>query len=256
MCVMTIEGWKIVADVIGHVVWPLLVAIVLIRFHKPLYKFLSEADEAAWGGASVKRGNKESKQLRSMVEDTVGEVVEGNSPVVDESDDSKGSDQHDSLNLQAETDLRVDDIQTGVDTGGTARLAADRAATLRYYGRVAENRLVNSKYNTSTSSARLGAELVGNSYADLKQAVRMVAFVAQGVGGTRGRLPALLGTLDGLILPRELDADIRKARAFAEDVTAGSLRVDGQGASDYIDSVRVLVNQLIAWGVSSIERND
>ncbi|MEV7633614.1 hypothetical protein AB0N64_14540 [Microbacterium sp. NPDC089318] len=222
---MTIDGWRVVADVVGHVAWPALVGTIVFLFRKQIGWFISEIEEAGWGGASVKRGNQKSKALKRETTSEAEEIGEG-----------------DGVDAPELSTPGPQSLETAPEELTAARL-------IPYYGRIAIDRLRASKYNTDTTSARLGAEIVGNTYADLKQAVRFVAFVLHGSGGRRGPIPGLHKNLELLQLPDDLDADIREARQFAVDVTDRKLKVDGQGASDYIDSVRVLLTRLVNWAV-------
>ncbi|WP_372469214.1 hypothetical protein ACCO44_08160 [Microbacterium maritypicum] len=229
MCVMTIEGWNVVSDVVGHIVWPLLVATLIFAFRKPIYAFISDAEEAGWGSATVKRGNQRSRNLKQETAPHRDDAVEERDPV---------STQHGVAASSGDPDPLVED----------ATPTPDR--TIRFYGRIVIDRLRRSKYNTDTTSARLGAEIVGTTYADLKQAVRLIAFLVGSTSGQRGPLAGVEPTLDALSLPDDLAADIREARKLAIDVTERTAKVDGQGAADYIDSVRALIERLVEWGVS------
>lgn len=233
MCVMTIEGWQIVSDIVGHLIWPLLVAALVIAFYKPIHAFLTDAEEAGWGSAKVKRGNQRSHNLKK-------ETAPSGS-------DDEGEETTSSARTSAEP---LAGMQELLDLS-----PASPADTIRYYGRIVLDRLRRSKYNTDTTSARLGGEIVGTTYADLKQAVRMIAYLVGATSGKRGPLAGLEPTLDGLALPDDLAADIREARQLAMDVTDRTAKVDGQGAADYIDSVRALVQRLVEWGVAEAGRS-
>ncbi len=221
---MTIEGWQVVADVIGHVIWPALVITIVLLFRTQIASFITEVEEADWGGAKLKRGNRRSRELKEEASDHgPDDTIEGAS--------------------ESEAEIVEPQFVPENDVPEPFRF-------LTYYGRTVIDRLRSSKYNTDTTSARLGAEIVGSSYADLKQAVRIVAFVVRGSGGSRGVIPGLTKNLEVLALPDDLDRDIRDARQIAVDVTEKRLRVDGDGASDYIDSIRSLVTRLIRWALS------
>jgi hypothetical protein len=224
MCVMTIEGWQIVSDVIGHIAWPLVVVAALLVLRRPIIAFISDIDEAGWGSAKVKRGNKRSETLKAEATDgTQADDAFDSEPTADDAIDTGSS------------DAKVDP-------------SIDPAHLLRYYGRIVIDRLRGSKYNVDTTSARLGAEIVGSTYADLKQAVRVVAYV-HGSVGMRGKLPSLETSLDALQLPSDLDGDIREARKFSMDVTSRTVKVNGEGAANYIDSVRAVTTRLLTWAI-------
>lgn len=226
---MTIEGWQVVSDVIGHVIWPALVITVVLVFRKQIAAFISEVEEADWGGAKVKRGNQRSKELKAEA-----------------SADLEGA-------KELEIEQAVEDVSGDAGQTGETLAALSASRLITYYGRIVIDRLRTSKYNTDTTSARLGAEIVGNTYADLKQTVRLVAFILRDSGGMRGVIPGLQKNLEVLQLPDDLDRDIRDARQLALDVTEKRLKVDGQGASDYIDSVRLLVTRLVNWALAQPE---
>ncbi len=224
---MTIEGWQIVGDVVGHVVWPFVVLGIALIFRRQLAGLLSDVEEADWGGAKLKLGTRRSKELQKEVkdaaEDDSAEII---TPGEGEGEGDVGGDKP---------------SDTGADS------VPDSVRFLAYYGRTVVDRLNSSDYNTDTTSVRLGAEIVGSTYADLKQAVRVVAFVTRNSGGRRGVIPSFAKNLDVLQLPAELDSEIRKARQFAIDVTEKRIKVQGEGASAYIDSVASLVGRLVNW---------
>jgi hypothetical protein len=223
---MTIQGWEVVADVVGHLAWPALIITIILLFRKQIATFIAEVEEADWGGAKVKRGNQLSKNLKE-------EAAEADAVTVIDLDAEPAP-------LVTPTEQPNADLSAPTPSASSARL-------LTYYGRIVVERLRTSKYNTDTTSARLAAEIVGNTYADLKQSIRFVAFVVRGSGGTRGVIPGLQKNLEVLELPEDLDRDIRDARQLALDVTEKRVRVSGEGASDYIDSVRLLVTRVVNW---------
>jgi hypothetical protein len=228
---MTIEGWEVVADVVGHLAWPLLVLAVILMFRTQIATFIAEIEEAGWGDGKVKRGNQRSFKLKQEAADTEPSVA----PVLGADGTPAAAD--------AAADLPV------------VRALGERQRLIMYYARVVVDRLRTSKYNTDTTSARLGAEIVGNTYADLKQAVRFIAFALRDSGGTRGVIPGVTKNLEVLALPDDLDHDIREARQFAHDVTERRAKVDGQGAADYIDVVRSLVTRLMNWSVAQLNED-
>jgi hypothetical protein len=230
---MTIEGWQIVANVIGHIAWPLLVGILVLAFRGPLVNILGNIEGFEWGKGKVKLGNERTRVLKT--ETTDGQMDGG---------DDEGA----SVPSAASHEPQNDGSGEPAASTPEARIQA-----MKYYGRIVADRLRGSKYNTSTTSAKLGSEMVGSTYADLKQALRVVAYNAQSLGSMRGPLLGTEAILEQLALSDDLAADIRDARKVAVDVTGGAIKVDGQGAGDYIDSVRALVARLVDWGIKTLE---
>ncbi|WP_307505599.1 hypothetical protein [Clavibacter sp. B3I6] len=129
----------------------------------------------------------------------------------------------------------------------------DRTADLlSFYERIVRERLRRSTYNTSTTSARLGAEIVGNSYADLKQALRVVHYLHFGMG-SRGKIRSTRRMYQDLGLPAALQNDMLKARSFATDVHERRDVVDGVGAEAYIKTVDALVGRLCSWARNQLK---
>lgn len=230
----SVEEAEVFATVVGHLAWPLVVLAIVLTFRRQIAEFISEVEEAGWGSGKVKRGNEISRALKREASDSKEPLDDEAAP----SEEERVADSNPSVTGTATEDLPAADA-----------VAAERRRLLRFYRRIAMDRLQSSKYNTNTTSARLGAEIVGNTYADLKQALRMVAFSEKNHSGTRGRFARFETNMDALDLPDDLAADIAEARSFAHQVTSGHTKVDGNGASDYIDAVESLISRLINWAV-------
>jgi len=231
----SVEQAEVFATVVGHLAWPLVVLAIVLTFRRQIAEFISEVEEAGWGSGKVKRGNEISRALKR-------EATDLKEPLDDEAS-----------RLEEEPVVEVNPSASSNSTDGLPAadaVAAERRRLLGFYRRIAVDRLQSSKYNTNTTSARLGAEIVGNTYADLKQALRMVAFSEKNHSGTRGRFARFETNLDALGLPDDLAADIAEARSFAHQVTSGHTKVDGNGASDYIDAVESLITRLMNWALA------
>lgn len=226
------DGWILFVEALGYVAWPTVVLIALLVLQGPIRAFILDADEATWGKGKLKRSLERSSQLKWSASQGVDDAtLEGVETTPD-------SEHQSSSYVYTNEELNDRNI--------------DSKAFLKYYESVVRRRLDNSKYNTNTTSSRLGAEIIGNTYADLKQAIRIVAYFA-GLATQRGRPPRTATLLAGLDIPNSLRDDIDTSRQFAKDVTNGDLKVNGEVAANYVDSVSSLLNRLLTSAADSTE---
>lgn len=211
-------------DLIGQALWPVLALIALIVLRKPLINLVGRVDEVDLPGAKVKLGNERASELKREAEENANIDL-------------------DTLDVRDRVDEPMPDTEPEADAP-----ALDSERFIRYYWRIVDNRLRLSGYNTSTTSSRLAGEIVGNTYADLKQLLRVVGYF-RGIGGNRGRLMRMDALIERLELPNDLRKDILWARRFAEDVTDKTVQVDGNGATDFITAVRLTAELVIRWAI-------
>lgn len=232
------EWFELALTFVAHISWPVAILILLLIFRGPLTSLIDNMTEfEGWGvKAKTQRGNQRAKSLSAnAADDGAPDVPKGG---------------ENGQKPPTEENVEADDQE---DLGLT------KASVLNSYERIVIDRLKMSAYNTDTTSARLGAEIVGNTYADLKQSVRMVSALFGRVG-IRGRLQGTEVILDGFThdgMSGELRDDILGARDFATDVQERKVAVDGSGAEEYIRTVSSLVTRLFKWarGVLEAEKN-
>lgn len=214
----------VVADGLAPFAWPSVVLIAIIVVGGRLGSWADEI-ELSWKGvnAKVRTGNSRAKMLLKSAEDDedTGQTV---APPTDAAE-SAG------------------DLPYVTDELAENDPSQRRKTDISYYSRVVIDRLQGSARNTDTTSARLSAEIVGNTWAEVKQAMRVFNYMVTGVG-TRGPLKTSERLLRDLDLPPDLLSDLSDARRLAQDVTDRVVAVDGTGASQYIDAAVLLVSRL------------
>ncbi|UKF32108.1 hypothetical protein [Clavibacter phaseoli] len=266
-------------DFISAISWPTFAILALLILRLPLSALLSSIEEIdLWGAKGrTRKGNERAAELKASTADKkVTASSAFASPVDDhgDEDDELGGDDevegqsHESgaranitqperpengSEARAGRDLDTDDSGSLLEkapTPGTPN-EISRVEMLNFYERIVRERLRRSTYNTATTSARLGAEIVGSSYADLKQTLRVIHYLRFGIG-SRGKIRSMQRMYADLKLPSGLEEDMLKARAFATDVHERKDVVDGVGAEAYIRTVDTLVGRLCEWARTSL----
>ena len=232
--------------------WPSAVVILLLVFRGPIIAFIDDIYEFTGFGTSAKRdGNRRSERLRAETQavssDTGESPEEGRSDISNEVESAEGLD--DGADGLGQVSNALTEWPTGLST-------ASGLAFLRFYRGLARLKIKTHHDKSETTSARLAAEIVSNSYSDLRLSIRVCAFFLQGpesVSGPRGRKALPQMTLKRLNAPVELIDLVREAWTFSKDIDDGAERVDGRGADAFIDSCLEIQSQLFNWAEEQLE---
>lgn len=235
-------------DFVSALAWPLVVIALLLIFRSNVAALIDDLSEVTGFGASAKRrGNHRSETLKKDTGSDLEEGASGGDATAEEPDTNE------SLPLEAdETRHGAEEVSA---FGDPVRSPSSTLDFIKFYRNLAQLKMASNAANTFTTSAKLSAEIVRNTYGDLRMSIRVVAFHIGGplsVSGQRGRKVFPHVTLGRIDAPENLIDLVREARDFADDVAAERVKLDGQGADTYVDTCLEISRQLFEWASAEV----